>query len=596
MDKNIILLSFKLFNVVPKSSHAVNPDYIKTLKFGFVADPYAAYALEDLIEIIKNGNLTSGQLNATFHKSWQVIQNSSREELFIHQILHYLTTYGSNFESDYVYFPAEKLEIPELTKIPIKVVKGVTTDELIKKSLHLLTSGIALDEKTIDDLLSLLAELKYAFESVDHIRNKEAQVKIIAQTGIFPSHPVQFLRFLVFLATKSTLLIKNLDTIAAIKKEKINISAQVNEFGLHRCAEIFNRFKPIWLAFKSNENNKSVINEISRLSKRFHQPLSDDILNLVTSIQYADSEIIEALKKVNNFRKIRLLHALNTRLNQADAFLYRIRNGKAYAQQASQSLNQDYYQHVFKLIYSDLLKSVNLQGRKVSYPHNIDYSLPSSEKMFIGNFPAGTKITSLNLVSGVYWENKWGANDLDVSALYMGGKVGWNSAYKTEGIMYSGDITDAPDGATELLYTEGEIVGPALSMLNIYSGKVGCKFKLIVGSAPEVSENYMLDPNELILEAETSLITYQQILGMFLPATDNQVSFVLINSGFGNFNISNDSAHAEIARSALYYQFAKPVSLKKFLQDAGAIFTDKEAEIDFSPKNLKKDTFINLFS
>ncbi len=611
MNKQIIELSLTLFGVVPKNNTTVGNlkasvqslfgvepkvDLKKSLQYGIVITEAAAYAFNQILKFVEANQLGAEQLNATFHKSWKVIKESSREELWMHQILHYMTTYGTNFTSDFIYFPAEKLELPTVKKLPIRVIRAVEPTEIIERCLQLLSSGIALETETIDSILALLKALKYKFETVENIKNKEALVRVIAKSGVHPKSPTEFLRYLIYITTGATLLIKNKETIDAIKTAQIDISKDLDKFGLKRCATIFNRFKPLWLAFKTNTYNRPLINQISRLSKKYHQPMPVDILNSVTAGIFNQKEITAALDKVNNFRKIRLLNALNTRLNAADTFLYRIRNGKSFARKKVVNNRKSYYKTVFDLVYWDLISNLNLQGEKVKYPSHIDYALPATEKTFIGHFPTGTKITAKNLVSGVYWEDAWGANDLDLSALSLEGKVGWNSTYKSEGLLYSGDVTDAPNGGTELLYTNNNLPSPALSILNIYSGIVGCKFKIIVGAATDITENYMFDPNELILEAKSNMVGRQQILGIFLPEPDNQLSFVLVNAGFGSMSVSGDSIQSDNARSALFYQYANAISFRKLLEDAGAILVDNadEADINLMPEQLQKDTFIGI--
>ena len=593
MNRRAIDLCLDLFGAVLAGEEKPD-DHARTVPYGIVIEASANYARKRILARLSSAKLDAKQLNATFHKSWKVIRDTSREELFIHQILHYLTTYGTDFTSDFVYFPAEELQLPDVGKLPIRVIRGLSHEELVEKCLEMLASGVALEEATIDAVLELLGVLNYQFTSVDHVLNKEARIKIIAQTGIYPSQPVEFLRYLVFRATESTLLIKNSDSITAIKEKKLDVSESLEKFGLAKCAEIFRRFKPLWLAFKANPKNVSRINEISRLSRRHHVPLPLDVLNTVTHIHHSETAIREALTRVNNFRKIRLLNALHTRRSGVDAYLYRIRDGRSWAK-ATRPSEANYYRDVFDLVYENLVDSLDLAGQRVRYPEGIDYALPSSQKMFVGNVPAGTRITSKNLVSGVYWENDWGANDLDLSALSLEGKVGWNSAYKGGGILYSGDITDAPEGATELLFTEGALAHPALSVLNIYDGKEGCRFKIIVGSAPQVTENYMFDPNQLILEADCKMVGRQQILGIFLPAAEGQLTFVLVNAGFGSMSVSSGSTHCDLARRALFLQFSETLSFRKLLEDAGAhIVREGEAEIDLRPGSLAKDTFVKL--
>lgn len=592
MNTNLIALSLELFNAVPEGSAAkISPK--DGLEFGVLIDEKAAYATSAILKYFKEHQLTGEQLNATFHKSWKVIKDSTRAELFLHQILHYMTTYGTNFKSVFIYIPAEKLKLPKVKQLPLKIIKGVGEQELIDKALSMLASGVALEAMTIDKLLDLLHLLGHQFKTVDSIKNKEALIKIISKTGVYPSSPVEFLRYLIYLATDATLLIKSKPIIEQIKEKKLNITAHLNHYGLEKCATIFNRFKPLWLAFKANRDNAALLNKIGKLSKQLHVPMPVDILNTLTSVAYKKQEVEAALQHVNNFRKIRVLHALNTRLNAADYFIYRVRNGKSFAKQNSALLELDYYRKIYKVVYKDLVASLEVAGKKINYPNNIDYAVPSSEKMFVGNIPMGTKITAKKLVAGVYWKNEWGATDLDLSALSLNGKIGWNADYSGEGLLYSGDMTDASAGATELLYANKQLAFPHLSALNIYNGDVNCKFKLIVGNAPKVSNNYTFNPNELIVEIETEMKSRQQILGLFLPEEEG-MSFTLVNTAFGNISVSGHSEHSDNARTALYFQYANPISFRQLLLDAGAILTAEAYEIDLSPQSLQKDTLLKL--
>ena len=109
-NKRAIELALELFGAVPQGDPQP-VDQENTLQYGVIVDDKAAYAVGHIVNYFRKNTLNAEQLNATFHKSWEVISKSSRVELLIHQLLHYLTTYGTNFTSDYVYYPAEKLEI-----------------------------------------------------------------------------------------------------------------------------------------------------------------------------------------------------------------------------------------------------------------------------------------------------------------------------------------------------------------------------------------------------------------------------------------------------------------------------------------------------
>ena len=105
---------------------------------------------------------------------------------------------------------------------------------------------------------------------------------------IVPENPTEFLRYLVYKATDSTLLIKNEETIDAIKQgvKKPSIVGLFNKYnqrhGYARLSEIFHRFKPIFLAFKENGRLKPVINKLRKLASTNHMPMAEDYLNTVT--------------------------------------------------------------------------------------------------------------------------------------------------------------------------------------------------------------------------------------------------------------------------------------------------------------------------
>ena len=203
----------------------------RLLRLGVAADEGARYATKEILAYFKKNKLSSEQLNATFHKSWKTIKESTRKELLIHQLLHYFTTYGTDFTSDLVYFPAEEFDLPVGDKLPIKLIRGLDLDELKSKSLQMLASGIALDEDTIDRLIELLDVLGHTFTSLDGVKNKEAAAKLAIRTGIFPKAPTEFFRVLVYLGTGSTLLIKNQESIEAIKESKPLVVDYLEQFG-----------------------------------------------------------------------------------------------------------------------------------------------------------------------------------------------------------------------------------------------------------------------------------------------------------------------------------------------------------------------------
>ncbi|ALR29672.1 hypothetical protein ATE47_03635 [Chryseobacterium sp. IHB B 17019] len=558
---------------------------------GFIIEPQAMWAKKEIISYYAKEKLNGNDLNKTFHKSWQKVKESSRIDLLIEQINHYISTYGSNFQNE-IYIPNEIVNVPNL-KLNFKVIKAYTKEEMQEKCLSLLKSGIALKEETIDDLLTILHdELKYAFTGQENIRNKEAVIKIADRYDVFPNNPVEFFRYVIYKTTKTTLLIKNDDLINEIKQSKFDPTFLFEIFGLERLAEIFNRFKPLFLAYKNRA--PKTINKISKLSKTYHQPLISNPLNDATNTLLENSDL-HWLENATPFALFKALSACYSRMYGQDTFVYRIRNGKSWTKKAkATSVNELNYGFILNYLKS----KYNFSGKKMYFPENVEFGLPTSEKMFVGNIPTGTRFYDERLAVGIYWENTWGAYDLDLSGLNIAGKIGWNSAYNQNGgqLMYSGDMTSAPNGAVEYLYANKGLSAPTLVMNNVYSGNSDCGYKIVVGKGDHISYDYMMNPNNLFAEAKCNSVQTQTILGMLLPK-DGKQCFVLLNFGAGHSHVSGNSEVSMMATNALYQQWYEVISFNHLIEELGATITSEkeEADFDFSLETLEKDSFTKIF-
>ena len=581
--------TLKLFNAMVARESAEKPFVSEQ---GYIIEPGAIWAKKEIINFYKNEKLDGYGLNKTFHKSWKTIFESSRYDLLIEQIRHYISTYGSDFQ-DEIYIPNEVLNIAD-TKIIFKVVKAYPKEIMIQKCLDLLQSGIALEEKTINDILSVLVdELSYQFSGNENIKNKEALVKIADMYGIIPNDTLEFFRYILYRATGQSLLIKSKEVIDAIKVANYNPAAAFEKFGLEKLAEIFNRFKPLFLAFKTK--CPKTINKISKLSKIYHQPLVSNPLNYVTSITLNKEEDLHWLDNATPFALFRAISACHTRIHGQYAFAYRIRNGKSFIKtnKVSGAARANY-----DFLISYCKNRFNLAGKSFFLPKDVEYALPISEKMFVGNIPTGSKFYGENLAVGVYWENHWGAHDIDISGINIGGKVGWNADYKqgNGNLMYSGDITDAPEGAVEYLYANNGLNEPTLVNTNIYLGESNCEYKIILGKGDQIDYHFMMNPNKLFLETKCQAVQKQTILGILLPENNRQC-FVLLNFGAGQCRVSGHSEITITATKALYQQWHNPITLREILiAFGGEIVEDREkADYNLSLDHLQKDSFIRLF-
>ena len=412
---------FKAVSITTKKKKQPSKELLaQTIKRGFVFAPevVANYSnLNELIDLIeKEVGLTPEKLNSSFHKSWLKIKEANIEDLVIEQLAHYLTTYGKESpneyieekgeqwrvedlgeriealedfdlsrasDEDYIYIPKEALKIPDidLEAIKLVVIKGYTKKELKTKLLKLLGSGIALKEDTIKDVVEVALFVGVGVEEVESIKNKEIRTVLYDYLGLIPKNAVEFLRYCVYQSTEETLLIKNEVLFKAIKGVKnlktISLFERYGEEnGLEKLAEVFYRFKPIFLAFRTNSRLKKIINKIRRLAHKYHKPMLEDYLNNVTAIIKGggldENKLKEELKKVNIFRKIRLAYALKFRTTEAKSILYRVRNGKGYGTSFEfgyQLLAQKALDLVLDSIIADI--GGNVKGKPICRPSYI---------------------------------------------------------------------------------------------------------------------------------------------------------------------------------------------------------------------------------
>lgn len=570
--------TLKLFNAVLHKDTNSKPFISKE---GFIISSGAIWSKDEIVRHLLNEKLSGNDLNKTFHKSWKTIQESSRFELLQHQILHYISTYGSDFK-DEVYIPREVLDL-EGTTLKYKVINSYTREEFIDKALGLLKSGIALKEETVNDLISLLVdELDYKFTGDEGIKNKEAIVKIAELYNVFPKNNVEFFRYIIYRTTGETLLIKNDNLISKIKSSNFNPSQQFKDFGLDNLSEIFNRFKPLFLGFK--DRCPKTINKLSKLSKKNHKPLVQNPLNNVTSIKLEESDL-HWLENATIFSLFKALQALHSRIYGQNTFMYRIRNGKSWLRE--KQTNTENLEHNFNLIMDFMKSKYSLNGKSFYLPSDVKYALPTSEKMFVGNIPTGTKFLGDNLAVGIYWENEWGATDLDLSAINIDGKVGWNSSYnQNNNLLYSGDITSAPNGAVEYLYAKDN-VPTSLVRNNVFRGNDNCDYKIVIGKGDNIDRNYMMNPSKLFAEVKCQSVQKQTILGIFSTG-----EFTILNFGEGHLRVSTGNSEKPI--EALMYQWSNPLTFNWMISELGGIVKDTEKDVDynFSLDNLQKDSFL----
>ena len=627
--------TIRLFKAVPiaaKKRVKANALILKaTLQKGFVFAPevIANYSVDELHEILKLAEselgLTAEQMNATFHKSWNKIKTANLGQLVMEQLVHYFTTYGFKelgiYSEASVYIPNEKLDIPDINSpeggFNIIIIKGYTKKELKEKILNMLQSGIALSEDSIKDIVDVCKFVELNEKEIDTIKNKEVKINLYDYLGLVPENPVEFLRYLIYKSTNKSLLIKDGATITAIKEDKIvetsiYFSKYKKQYGLEKLASIFYRFKPLFLAFKGSELTNHFINKIRKLAIKHHKPIREDFLNEITSklsknINIDMLKLKKELTRINIFRKIRLAYALKYRTKDTDSILYKVRNGKSYAKDFL-FVNQNGAKKILDVVLDSIIKDIkpNVKGKKVYIPENIHYTLPATEKQFTGNLPSGSYVTiPKDIVFGVHWDNI-DSNQIDLDLSLMSpttGKIGWDRSYRTEdrSILFSGDITDAPNGATELFYVRRQKLDAFILFVNYfnYNENIPVPFKILVAQeqVSNLKANYMVNPNNVKAVAKTKIDQKQMILGL-LVTTTKECRFYFTESYLGQAISSSGKPYVEHARKYLFEFYKNTISLNEVLEKAGAkLITDKEkCDIDLSYETLEKDTIINLLA
>ena len=213
MENKSVLALFKGF--IGVKTYEINRE---GLKYGLIIP---ATASDDIFnEAVKLYGKDGKKWNQTLHKSWNKVATAPIEELVAEQVLHYLTTYGFEelgiFDHDTVYIPKEALNIPELEKgIEMISIKAYTQNEVKEHLMTLLTSGIALSKDTLAYAMDLSDLVDV--DAIESVRNREMKVYLYDKYGVVPSNPDEFLRYLIFKLTCTTLKVQSKEMIASLK-------------------------------------------------------------------------------------------------------------------------------------------------------------------------------------------------------------------------------------------------------------------------------------------------------------------------------------------------------------------------------------------
>ena len=572
MKKKQKLAILNLFNKALLEDKKYDEYYInELLKFGVICSQYSDF--EIVYQFVKEKKFNP---NTTFYKTIEDVASKTRFELLVDQILHYCSTYGTDFKAKPFIVNDTPIDISQTI-----FIDTISEKEAVERCLNMLYSGIALSQETIEHILIILENNI----EINRVKNKEALCIICVKNEVYPQNVEDIVRILIYKATGKTLLIKDKKTLKQVSESNVIIPVELGE----KLSEVFYRFKDIFISFKSNPLNKRTVNKIRKLARKNHKPFVPTFWSTLLSEQKDFSMIENKLEELNNFKKISILNViLQNIFNDTKIKPYIIRNGKLWIKTPAENVEEKkltYLQKVFDIVYQSLIHSIEKNKCEISLPEHLVVLAPTSEKNFMGEIPMYSYVELKNdAIIGINWQGKDGATDLDLSMIDSEGcKIGWDTDFydKKKNFVYSGDMTTANPEATELLYRKNESDAEGIVKVNPFNSKEGAKYKVFFAqeAIAKLQINYMVNAENIIYQYEDT-ISEEKILGVFI---NNK--FVFCNFRLKNKRVSEQSI------TDLQLQYLKRVhghllTLEQILVDAGFIVTKSKDCV------LSKDTVV----
>lgn len=571
-------------------------------KYGYIPQPECC--TKEVADYAKSKDWNP---NSTFYKTWKEVQEKTRFEIFIDQLRHYASTYGTGYR--------EEAWVPNNDPIKINyntytVIEAISPKDLADKCMAMLQSGIALSDAMLNDCVQYVAEAhkKYGYKiDIDSIKNRDALIKMCDLTGLVPVKGQSIVQYIYNKVLGSPMIVQSRNNIKMIRYWLVNGRSvdlsKLTDEQVVELSKVFYRFKNVLLAFREVAKNRPIINKIRRMAVKNHEPMRvgywENLTNL--SAEVALKQLDSQVAKLDNpFKIIRLIQMIETRKLQNQRKMDRvffIRNGKSFTKNAYPSFPSFLFT-VREKLRNKLMEMVakNVQGFVVKFPENINLACPVSEKKFFGNVPfySSVPLRDKDNFFGVYWRNEWGTRDFDLSFISTdGNKVGWNASYGNSGMTFSGDMTNAEPEATEMFYIKQQCPSGVI-FLNRFNGDEGSKYQLFVGQQhiKNLTRSYMVDPNNIFMRVDGVSTAKQQQVGYI----KNNVLYLFASDRGSSIVSSEKMNELELA-------IETTLSLEEILLGAGAIkwyegmanAKGEKIEPNIDLSNCTKDLIIDLF-
>lgn len=465
-------------------------------------------------------------VSSRFYQSFEEVSNLTEEERFSNQIMHYASTYGGLEElrnNGGVWTP-ELLDILDIKNQEDRLalegshltyITPIAYSSLEERVVNMVTSNRALSEDDIENLSTLMdssARLTETFESKlqsGAIKNREMSVILYKKFNVVPKDFDEFTRYLVYLTTGETQVVKNNQLLQDINDYNVMhnrfhnslnkaITTYVKEQGIEEMARNITRYRDIYMMFKHSKvgKAKTYINKALRLSKKLYQPRKKPYLDSLAEHPYDAEAFKEALSKASVYKLAKVINYLWAKrdVNLDNTEVYKIRNGKTFVKETSFTPDLDklnLFDGYRVLAYEEMMdRFKHLNGATIvvpDYGSGIDVAFPTSGKDFLGDVPVNTKVAKFKqedtFTVGIYWDKDM---DLDLHATTVDGRtLGWNEDYYSRGhgdesIRFSGDMTGLNNqGYASEAFEVRNLQTPFLLSLNVYTnwdgGNPTCK-------------------------------------------------------------------------------------------------------------------------
>ena len=559
---------------------------------------------EDIQTIVNHAiseyGVNKDKVNSTFYKRFSDVESRSELQLRFDQLAHYMSTYGQGYvgTEGHIYEPEFLKDVDMDVKHQLVYIDVITKDELANKVKTMLTSGIALSGDTQHNLMTIINEAKLDVDYVDKIANREFMCRLCEVEGLLPKNFDEFTRYLIYLTTGSTLLIKSKQTYQVVDGQlsfnslpESRFNAYVKAFGVTQVAKNITRYRKLYLIFRKHFSKvgKSELNKALKLSKKLYIPRKQSPLENVFDADL--DEVVNAAKKAPIFKLIKIYNAISQINPQATARYFKIRNGKSFLKTQGNYVSEEktrkaiYIQNLIVSVLQDRLGS--LKDKVFYIPKGINYAVPTSAKDFVGSLPYMSKyrFAGKKLSIGIAWEQ---SADLDLHAMTLDGQhVGWNSSFTGNGITFSGDMTQLNryGYAAEFLEIDPKkLTEPIIVTASYFNSRdETVKFDVFSTGAPiDKSLNQgvttQIDGDSVLFHDEVSENdNSSKTLAVIIPSDDGGCDVVYTAINYGNVHVPGVSNATKELIKVLKNQANNTLMLQELIALLGGqVVIDKE--------------------